>query len=249
MAGDSQLMTDGEYLAYTGETVSQAWERVHASGEWKDEVERQRRLAMEDGWVSDDGTTPEERADWLLDPVADAWDRKKREERRARPDWYESLPLTQDQARLAEFGITEVEGALRRRMAVTPDFTRSRYGWWTKDPHDWLEYPFFTSNEGASAAFENSVFSIHAYDWGEDEDGFSTNGRNFVFKPLDAIFDWYKYVGRDFTANAEGKKVLEEGAFWETVISPCLASVSDGDGITHDVLVPEWNPANGRDAR
>lgn len=54
-------------------------------------------------------------------------------------------------------------------------------------------------NEIYGSIYENSVFSLRPYYWGDDER--IARLPNFVFKPTDYKLRWYKYPLRGATAN------------------------------------------------
>ena len=78
--------------------------------------------------------------------------------------------------------------------------------------------PMWASNElkkfqTARGGFENDVFIINPYYWGEDDS--EKVKPNFIFKKTGYTLDWYKYPLRDSYANqdisfAEFKEMIEE---------------------------------------
>lgn len=51
-------------------------------------------------------------------------------------------------------------------------------------------------NSGPSGNYESEVFSVHAYDWGDDDQPWN-------FKCGDVEISWYKYCGRGMSSNVE----------------------------------------------
>ena len=60
------------------------------------------------------------------------------------------------------------------------------------------EYGCFQGNDGI---FENEVFAIRPYYWGNDEEEMAKP--NFVYKPDNLEIRWYKYPLRDSYSNQE----------------------------------------------
>ena len=83
----------------------------------------------------------------------------------------------------------------------------------------------FTGNTGM--CFENDVFLLHAYDWGETYYG-DVNVANFWHKPTGLVIDWYKYFGRGVTGNDKAIEVLKQGDFHK-IIDSCYESLKHHD--------------------
>lgn len=75
-----------------------------------------------------------------------------------------------------------------------------------------------TSNGG----FENNIFIINPYYWGEDEN--EAIKPNFIFKSTGYELKWYKYPLRDAYANAE----VDFDTF-VNMLNTCLNSVKQND--------------------
>lgn len=69
--------------------------------------------------------------------------------------------------------------------------------------------------------FENDVFSIRAYYWGEDEDIAALP--NFVYKPTGLEISWYKYPMRDAYSNQDVS--LEQ---FVEILTNCERSMKEG---------------------
>lgn len=63
--------------------------------------------------------------------------------------------------------------------------------------------------------YDNTTFSVHAYDWGDDPQPWN-------FRWRDVTISWYKYLGRGTTVN----RVVGQGEA-RTMIAECIASLSD----------------------
>lgn len=62
----------------------------------------------------------------------------------------------------------------------------------------------YTSNkqkENNRGGYENEIFCISPYYWGEDKDIASLP--NFIYKPINFTIDWYKYPFRDSYMNKQ----------------------------------------------
>lgn len=73
--------------------------------------------------------------------------------------------------------------------------------------------------DGDSSYFENDMFIIRPYYWGEDET--IAEKPNFVYKPKNIEISWYKYPFRDSYSNVE----LTEGLLQE-ILDECAKSLA-----------------------
>ena len=97
-------------------------------------------------------------------------------------------------------------------------------GEWQELFTDFLAYNGFDMygyKEGAKEAFfENDVFSIRPYYWGDDDE--IANLPNFVYKPTGYSISWYKYPLRDAYASAD----ITEDEFGE-MLEKCEESLKE----------------------
>lgn len=63
---------------------------------------------------------------------------------------------------------------------------------------DFYGHTDFCQND--RGGFENEIFSINPYWWGEDNEK-EENKANFIYKPTDFKIKWYKYPFRDSYMN------------------------------------------------
>ena len=73
-------------------------------------------------------------------------------------------------------------------------------------------------NQTDRGGYENDVFLINPYYWGEDEE--IEKEPNFIFKPLGYELQWYKYPLRDTWANMD----IAYDKFAE-IIDECIDSI------------------------
>lgn len=73
------------------------------------------------------------------------------------------------------------------------------------------------SMPGYAIDFENDVFEMHPYWWG-DEHAPEATRPNFRHKPSGLAISWYKYIGR-------GQYGPEKPDNWPQIVAECIASV------------------------
>lgn len=86
------------------------------------------------------------------------------------------------------------------------------------DGYGYIENDKLKEYKTERGGFENNIFVINPYYWGEDES--ITEEPNFIFKPTGLEIDWYKYPLRDSYSNKEFN--LKE---FKDVMKKCKESV------------------------
>lgn len=86
------------------------------------------------------------------------------------------------------------------------------------DGYGYIDDEKLKEYETDRGGFENDVFLVNPYYWGEDED--IMEEPNFIYKPTGYEIDWYKYPLRDSYANKE--LTFEE---FKEVLNKCKESI------------------------
>jgi len=68
--------------------------------------------------------------------------------------------------------------------------------------------------------YENDVFVMRKYYWGEEDD--KASAPNFLYKKTGLEIRWYKYIGRGMSANVE--KIPDN---WDDILIDCLVSIKN----------------------
>lgn len=86
------------------------------------------------------------------------------------------------------------------------------------DGYGYIDDEKLKEYETDRGGFENDVFLVNPYYWGEDED--IMEEPNFIYKPTGYEIDWYKYPLRDSYANKE--LTFEE---FKEILNKCKESI------------------------
>lgn len=93
------------------------------------------------------------------------------------------------------------------------------YGYYDNQEHE---------NITDRGGFENEIFLINPFYWGEDED--IQDKPNFVFKPMNIEIEWYKYPMRSAYSN----KRVTHGDM-KRILATCKASISKKNNLKSKV--------------
>lgn len=86
------------------------------------------------------------------------------------------------------------------------------------DSYGYVENKKLQLYKTSRGGFENEVFIVNPYYWGDDEE--TMEEHNFIYKPTDYTIDWYKYPLRDSYANK--KLTFKE---FEDILEECKKSI------------------------
>ena len=115
-------------------------------------------------------------------------------------------------------------GNSRGEYAVEPRKEYQDAFWEFLEPNGWDGHAI---RDDGSYEFENDVFIIRAYYWGEDEE--EAAKPNFVYKPTGLEIDWYKYPMRDAFSNQD----VDIDTFKE-ILKRCEESLKESEVKRHD---------------
>jgi len=78
------------------------------------------------------------------------------------------------------------------------------------------------ASENDRGGYENDVFSIRPYWWGDEDNEVECEAPNFLYKPTGFEIRWYKYPFRDsyMTENLTSEQILE-------IFKKCAESVKE----------------------
>lgn len=87
------------------------------------------------------------------------------------------------------------------------------------DGYAYIENKELEKYKTERGGFENDIFAINPYYWGEDEN--IMREPNFIYKPTGLTIDWYKYPLRDSYSN---KKITFEEL--NEILKKCKESIA-----------------------